>query len=83
MKKFLFILSFFCFILGLSQSTVIDSKVTFADGKKTNAKIRFRISFIYENEIYENSITQKNVVFVNEKGKKKSIFLMNSKVLNL
>ena len=70
MKKFLFILSFFCFILGLSQSTVIDSKVTFVDGKKTNAKIRFRISFIYENEIYENSITQKNVVFVNEKGKK-------------
>ena len=28
------------------------------------------IDGLHENEIYENSITQKNVVFVNEKGKK-------------
>ena len=70
MKKILFILSFFYFILGFSQSAVIDSKITFVDGKELNSKIRFRKSFFYENEIYENSITQKYVVLINEKGKK-------------
>ena len=58
------------FALNFAQSTNIDAKITFVDGKELSSKIRFRPSIFYENEIYENSITQKYVVLINEKGKK-------------
>ena len=58
------------FALNFAQSTNIDAKITFVDGKELSSKIRFRTSIFYENEIYENSITQKYVVLINEKGKK-------------
>ena len=55
------------FALNFAQSTNIDAKITFVDGKELSSKIRFRTSIFYENEIYENSITQKYVVLINEK----------------
>ena len=61
------------FALNFAQSTNIDAKITLVDGKELSSKIRFRTSIFYENEIYENSITQKYVVLINEKGKKEKL----------
>jgi hypothetical protein len=70
MKKVIVLFIFILHSFFYAQSKDIDCKIKFVDGKELNAKVRFRVSMFYENEIYENSITQKNVVFVNEKGKK-------------
>ncbi|WP_332028712.1 hypothetical protein [Kaistella sp.] len=70
MKRILSLLSFFLFILSFSQKAEINAKILFADGTDSNAKILFRKSIFYENEIYENSITQKNIFLINDAGKK-------------
>ena len=70
MKKVIVLFIFILHSFFYAQSKDIDCKIKFVDGKELYAKVRFRVSMFYENEIYENSITQKNVIFVNEKGKK-------------
>lgn len=70
MKRILSLLSIFLFILSFSQKAEINAKILFADATDSKAKILFRKSIFYENEIYENSITQKNIFLINDAGKK-------------
>ena len=70
MKRILSLLSIFLFILSFSQKAEINAKILFADGTASNAKILFRKSIFYENEIYENSITQKNIFLINDANRK-------------
>ena len=70
MKRILSLLSFFLFIWSFSQKAQIDAKIILADGTDSNAKILFRKSMVYENEIYENSITQKYIFLINAANKK-------------
>ena len=73
-KKNTFYLFFlFISIMNYAQSVDIESKITFSNGKEINSKIRFRTSFIYENSIYETSITQKNIILINDNDKKEKI----------
>ena len=73
-KKNTFYLFFlFISIMNYAQSVDIESKITFINGKEINSKIRFRTSFIYENSIYETSITQKNIILINDNDKKEKI----------
>ena len=59
MKKVIVLFIFILHSFFYAQSKDIDCKIKFVDGKELNAKVRFRVSMFYENEIYENSITQK------------------------
>ena len=83
MKKVIVLFIFILHSFFYAQSKDIDCKIKFVDGKELNAKVRFRVSMFYENEIYENSITQKNVIFVNEKGKKEKHLFNEFKSTNL
>ena len=70
MKRILSLLSIFLFILSFAQKAEINAKILFADGTASNAKILFRKSIFYENEIYENSITRKNIFLINDANRK-------------
>ena len=54
MKKVIVLFIFILHSFFYAQSKDIDCKIKFVDGKELNAKVRFRVSMFYENEIYEN-----------------------------
>ena len=83
MKRILSLLSIFLFILSFSQKAEINAKILFADGTASNAKILFRKSIFYENEIYENSITKRIFFSSMMLTGKKNTSLINSNALNL
>lgn len=84
MKKSLLIIFFFLFGFVFSQyrNEPVSCKVTWNDGKQTEEQIRFKFNRVYVNDLYENSLTQKDLYFL-VKGTKKYIKKTADKIASI